>query len=75
MTRLTGEFDSYAPLHADLDELLGTQQLWQRDNQLRELYRLYGRNLVDEICRRRPDLDLSAVARMLASRMPATQEQ
>ena len=75
MSQLTGEFDIHTPLHADLDELLGTQQLWQRDNQLRELYRNFGRNLVDEICRRRPDLDLRAVARLLESRMPATHEQ
>ena len=75
MSQMTGEFGNVAPQYADLDELLGTQQLWQRDNQLRELYRLYGRNLVDDICRRRPDLDLSAVAKLLASRMPATHER
>ena len=74
MSQLTSEFDNYAPLHADLDELLGTQQLWQRDNQLRELYKNFGRNVVDEICRRRPDLDLSGVARLLESKLPATHE-
>ncbi|MGD2140565.1 MAG: hypothetical protein PVH25_09230 [Burkholderiales bacterium] len=75
MSQMTGEFEDVAPHYADLDELLGTQQLWQRDNQLRELYRLYGRNLVDEIFRRSPGLDLNAVGRLLASRLPATHEQ
>lgn len=74
MSQSTGEFGASAPQYADLDELLGTQQLWQRDNQLKDLYRLYGRNLVDQICRLRPDLDLGAVTRMLSSRMPAAHE-
>lgn len=75
MSQTTSEFGNVAPQYADLDELLGTQQLWERDNQLRGLYKLYGRNLVDEICRRRPDLDLSAVGKLLASRLPATRDQ
>ena len=75
MTQWTGEFDNYTPLYADLDELLGTQQLWQRDHKLNELYERYGRGAVDELCRRRPDLDLSQVAELLAAREPATNNQ
>ena len=74
MSQLTSEFGNYAPQYADLDELLGTQQLWQRDNKLKELYSRFGRDAVDELCRRRPDLDLSEVAKLLASRTPATQQ-
>ena len=59
----------------ELDELLGTQQLWQRDNKLNELYEQYGRDAVDDLCRRRPDLELSEVAEMLAVREPATSGQ
>ena len=70
MTQWTGEFDTHTPLYADLDELLGTQQLWQRDNKLNELYERFGRDAVDELCRQRPDLDLSEVAEQLASRSP-----
>jgi hypothetical protein len=75
MTQWTGEFDNHTPLYADLDELLGTQQLWQRDNKLNELYEHYGRDAVDDLCRRRPDLDLSEVAEMLVAREPVTGEQ
>ena len=74
MSQLTGEFGDYAPQYADLDELLGTQQLWQRDNKLKELYSRFGRAPVDEVCRRRPDLDLGEVAKLLASRTPAMPE-
>ena len=74
MSQITSDFGIYAPQYADLDELLGTQQLWQRDNQLRALYEKFGRNLVDEICRRRPDLELNAVASLLESQVPATHE-
>ena len=35
----------------------------------------YGRDAVDELCRRRPDLDLSHVAELLAAREPATNNQ
>ena len=75
MSQWTGEFDNHTPLYADLDELLGTQQLWQRDNKLNEIYERYGRDAVDELCRRRPDLDLSEVAGKLAAREPATSGQ
>lgn len=75
MTQWTGEFDNRTPLYVDLDELLGTQQLWQRDNKLNELYELYGRDAVDELCRRRPDLDLSEVADLLAARLAVTSDK
>ena len=75
MTQWTGEFDNHTPLYVDLDELLGTQQLWQRDNKLNELYERYGRDAVDELCRRRPDLELSQVAELLKVRMPVTSDR
>ena len=74
MSQITSEFGIYAPQYADLDELLGTQQLWQRDNQLKELYNRFGTDAVDALCRRRPDLDLSDVARVLAARTPTTHQ-
>lgn len=74
MSQITSEFGIHAPQYADLDELLGTQQLWQRDSQLNELYSRFGRDAVDALCRGRPDLDLSEVARLLASRAPATHD-
>jgi hypothetical protein len=75
MSQLTGEFSACAPQYADLDELLGTQQLWQRDNKLKDLYSRFGRDPVDEIFRRRPDLDLGEMATLLASGTPAMRER
>ncbi|UCH48897.1 MAG: hypothetical protein JSU95_03585 [Betaproteobacteria bacterium] len=75
MTQWTGEFDNHTPLYADLDELLGTQQLWQRDNKLNELYERYGRDAVDALCRRRPDLDLRDIAELLKVLTPVTSDR
>ncbi len=75
MTQWTGELENHTPLYADLEELLGTQQLWQRDNELNGLYESYGRDAVDDLCRRRPDLALREVAQLLAARSPVTSDK
>jgi len=65
MSQLTGEFETYTPLYADLDELLGTQQLWERHRKLVELYDLYEKARVDEVMRRSPGLDLDQIEALL----------
>lgn len=65
MTRWTGEFEHSSPTFADFEELLGLQQLWERDKRLDELYRLYGEERVDDMRRRKPVLDLNQLAEIL----------
>jgi hypothetical protein len=65
MSQLTGGSEAYAAQYADLDELLGTQQLWARDRQLAELNKLYGEKRVADTLRHSPGLEPEQVAALL----------